>query len=74
MVAYTCYFLRGESAPALQTIECKLDDEAINHATSLLDQHYSIEIRKDTRLLARATKGASTEQHQPDEHCAATAG
>ena len=66
MAAYKCYFLRGDSAPALQTIECNLDGEAINHATSLLDakpEHSSIEIWKDMRLLARVTKGVSYEQH-----------
>jgi hypothetical protein len=66
MAAYRCFFMRGGSAPALQTIECDLDGQAINHATSLLDakpEHYGIEIWKDTRLLARVTKGASNEQH-----------
>jgi hypothetical protein len=60
MAAYKCYFLRGDGAPALQTIECDLDGEAINNATSLLDanpEHYSIEIWKDERLLARVAKG-----------------
>jgi hypothetical protein len=64
MAAYKCYFMRGDTAPALQTIECDRDGEAINHATSLLDatrEHYSIEIWKDTRLLARVVKGASIE-------------
>ena len=66
MAAYKCYFMCGDSAPALQIIECQLDGEAINHATSLLDAkpaHYSIEIWKDTRLLARVVKGISIEQH-----------
>ena len=65
MAAYKCYFLRGVSAPALQTIECDLDGEAINHATSLLDakpEHYGIEIWKDALLLARVVKGASIER------------
>ena len=66
MAAYKCYFLRSNSAPAVQTIEWDLDGEAINHATSLLDtkpEHYSIQTWKDTRLLARVVKGVSTEQH-----------
>jgi hypothetical protein len=66
MAAYQCYFMRGDSAPMLQTIECDLDGEAINHATSLLDakpEHYSIEIWKDMRLLARVVRGLSIEQH-----------
>jgi hypothetical protein len=66
MAAYKCCFLRSNSAPMVQTIEWDLDGEAINHATSLLDakpEHYSIEIWKDNRLLARIVKGVSIEQH-----------
>jgi hypothetical protein len=66
MAAYKCYFSRGGSVPALHTIHCDLDGEAINLATSLLDaepEHYGIEIWKDARLLARVTKGASHEHH-----------
>ena len=37
MASYECYFMRCDSAPALQIVECDLDGEAINHATSLLD-------------------------------------
>lgn len=59
--------MRGDSAPALQTIECDQDGEAINYATALLDakpEHYGIEIWKDSRLLARVAKGVSNEQHR----------
>jgi hypothetical protein len=66
MAAYRCFFMRSDNAPALQTIECDQDRDAINHATSLLDampEHYGIEIWKEMRLLARVTKGVPYEQH-----------
>jgi hypothetical protein len=66
MAAYKYYFLRGDGAPAFQTIECDLDGQAINLATSLLDakpEHHGIEIWKDRRLLARVAKGISNERH-----------
>jgi hypothetical protein len=65
MTTYKCYFMRGNSAPTLETIECDLDGQAINDATSLLHakpEHHSLEIWKEERLLARVVKGESTQQ------------
>ena len=45
--------------PALQTIECDQDGEAISHATTLLESRsldLSLEIWKGNRLLARVAK------------------
>jgi hypothetical protein len=66
MVAYRCYFVRSNSAPMLQTIECDQDVAAITQATMLLHSkpdHVGIEIWKGMRLLARISRGRSLE-HQ----------
>ena len=67
VVAYSCYFVRVDHAPMLQTIESDEGGEAITQATTLSyarPEHFGIEVWKDTRLLARVSKSKSAELQQ----------
>jgi hypothetical protein len=62
MVAYRCYFARVDLSPTLQTVECDQDGDAIAQATALLytkPKHLSVEIWKDTLLVARIARSRS---------------
>lgn len=67
MAGYQCYFVRVDRAPTFEAIECDQDGEAITRATALLDtkaEHWGVEIWKDALLLARVSRGRSSEHQQ----------
>ena len=63
LATYKCYFLRGDHAPMLKTIDCDEDAKAIRQAKMLVNsnpKHSGIEIWKDAHLVARVFRSGSS--------------